>query len=287
MKRIFLIIGLCLFSTLSLLADAKLYTIGTWNMQWLGGNEDTLDDTVNLNRYVSQILDSKAALFAIQEIAPSLSEKGVVKCQYLDLIVAELKKSSKGWTYYIDTKNKSQRLGFLYDSTQWTLTQVKCITPGTIFRGKMKKPLLGTFQAVDNPDFILDVMNIQLKELPDGKEIRQMQFEQLANWIKANSHAENMIICGDTNIYKEEDPTAPLKGVDFIEAKCDENTAIYENLLSQKFDRFFLNKAVFEKTKNVTREIIADSKQETANGNFKEFEQNVSSHFPVTIVIAN
>lgn len=287
MKRSLVIIGLCLVSALSLRADGKLYTIGTWNMKWLGSSEDKLDDTENLNRYVSGILDSKAALFAIQEITPSLSENGVVKCHYLDFIVAELNKTQKGWTYYIDTKNKSQRLGFLYDRTKWTVTQMKCIVPGPCFRGKMKRPLLGTFQAADNPGFTLDVMNIQLKDLPDCKEIRQMQFEQLANWLKSSSHAENMIICGDTNIYKGEDPTAPIKEVDFIEAKCDEDTAIYENSLSQKFDRIFLNKVLFEKTRNAAKEVIADSKQETAKGNFKDFEENVSNHFPVTIVIAD
>lgn len=287
MKRRLLIVGLCLFSTLSLWAGGKQYTIGTWNMKWLGGSEGKLDDTENLNRYVSEILDSKATLFAIQEITPSMSEKGIVKCQYLDFIVAELNKAQKGWTYYIDTKNKVQRLGFLYDSTKWTLTQPKCINPGGAFRGNMRKPLMGTFQSVDNPSFTLDVMNIHLKAFPDGKDMREKQFEQLANWLKANSHAENMVICGDTNIYKGEDPTAPLKGIDFIEAKCDEDTAIYENALNQKFDRFFLCKAIFEKAKNANKEVIADSKQETANGNFKDFEENVSDHFPVTIVVTN
>jgi endonuclease/exonuclease/phosphatase family metal-dependent hydrolase len=280
MKRTLLIIGL-LFSTLSLFAGQ--YTIGTWNMKWLGGSEGKLDDTENINRYVSGILDSKATLFAIQEITPSMSEKGVVKCQYLDLIVAELNKTQKDWTYYIDTKNKSQRLGFLYDSTKWKLVQAKCIPPGKAFRGNLRKPLLGTFQPLYNPSFTLDVMNIHLKAFPDGKEMRIAQFEQIADWLKTNSHAENMVICGDTNIYKGEDPTAPLKAIDFIEAKCDEDTAIHEDALNQKFDRFFLSKALFEKNK----EVIADSKQETAKGNFKDFEENVSDHFPVTIVVAN
>jgi hypothetical protein len=125
-------------------------------MKWLGSSEDKLDDTENLNRYVSGILDSKAALFAIQEITPSLSENGVVKCHYLDFIVAELNKTQKGWTYYIDTKNKSQRLGFLYDRTKWTVTQMKCIVPGPCFRGKMKRPLFSWVQYLTPwGDFVL------------------------------------------------------------------------------------------------------------------------------------
>jgi hypothetical protein len=82
MKRTLLIIGL-LFSTLSLFAGQ--YTIGTWTMKWIGGSEGKLDDAENLNRYVAEILDFKATLFVIQEITPSLSEKGVVKCQYEDI----------------------------------------------------------------------------------------------------------------------------------------------------------------------------------------------------------
>ena len=280
-----LFFGLCLFTSLSLLAaDGKQYIVATWNMKWLGGSVGPLDDSKNAYRYVNEVLDSKATIFALQEITPSHSENDVAKCHYLDLIVAGLKKHRQHWTYYVDLKNESQRLGFLYDSSKWTLTEAKSIAPGNGFGGKMRKPLLGSFQAVDNPGLVLNIINIHLKAFPDAADIRKKQFMQLAEWLKKNSIAPYTIICGDTNIYKAEaDPSDPLKDAGFTEAKSDENTAIHENVLSQRFDRFYLYRTLLEKAKENER--IVDSKQESAQGDYKDYARNVSDHFPVTLAV--
>jgi endonuclease/exonuclease/phosphatase family metal-dependent hydrolase len=286
MKRYLLFAGIYLFTTMSLLADGRQYIVATWNMKWLGGSVGPLDDSKNAYRYVDEILNSKATIFAIQEVTPSHSDNDVAKCHYLDLIVAGLKKHRQHWTYYVDLKNESQRLGFLYDSSKWTLTDIRSIAPGNAFGGKMRKPLLGTFQSLENPDTVLDILNIHLKAFPDAAEIRAKQFAQLAEWLKQNSTAPYTIICGDTNIYKDEAaPSAPLNEAGFTEAKNDENTAIHENALSQRFDRFYLSRTLTDKVKAGGDERIVDSKQESANGDFKEYAKNVSDHFPVTLVV--
>ena len=286
MKRYLLLAGFCLFTTLSLLADGKSYVVATWNMKWLGGSVGPLDDSKNAYRYVDEILNSKATIFAIQEVTPSHSDNDVAKCHYLDLIVAGLKKHRQHWTYYVDLKNESQRLGFLYDSSKWTLTDIRSIAPGNAFGGRMRKPLLGTFQSLENPDTVLDVLNIHLKAFPDAADIRKKQFMQLAEWLKKNRTAPYTFICGDTNIYKDEaDPSVPLNEAGFTEARNDEGTAIHENALSQRFDRFYLSRTLTDKVKASGDERIVDSKQESANGDYKEFAKNVSDHFPVTLVV--
>ncbi|MHB9139924.1 MAG: endonuclease/exonuclease/phosphatase family protein [Victivallaceae bacterium] len=285
MKRCGLFFVFCLFVMLSLLAaDGRQYIVATWNMKWLGGSVGPLDDSRNACRYVKEIQDSKATIFALQEITPSHSENDAAKCHYLDLIVAGLNKKWQRWTYYVDLKNESQRLGFLYDSSKWTLAEAKSIAPGNAFGGKMRKPLLGVFHAADNPGFTLNIINIHLKAFPDGTETRKKQFMQLAEWLKKNSMVPHTIICGDTNIYKDEaDPSMPLNSTGFAEAKSDENTAIHENALSQRFDRFYLSRAVLEKVNASTGGSGVDSKQESANGNYKEYAKTVSDHFPVTL----
>ena len=290
MKCRLVLIWLCLFTSLSLWADGRLYTIATWNMKWLGGSVGPLDDTKNEYRYVNEILNSKATIFALQEITPSHSENDVAKCHYLDLIVAEINKKQLGWTYYVDLKNESQRLAFLYDSSKWTLIGVRSIAPGNAFGGRMRKPLLGSFKAVDNSGLVLNIINIHLKAFPDSADIRRKQFMQLTEWIKNNRTAPYTIICGDTNIYKDEaDPALQINDAGFTEAKNDENTAIHENTLSQRFDRFYLSPGILEKIKAAGKEIgeanVVDSKQESAHGNYKEYATNVSDHFPVTLVI--
>jgi endonuclease/exonuclease/phosphatase family metal-dependent hydrolase len=150
----------------------------------------------------------------------------------------------------------------------------------------MRKPLLGSFQAVDNPGTVLNILNIHLKAFSDAADIRKKQFTQFAEWLKKNTTAPYTIICGDTNIYKDEaDPALPLNEAGFAEAKNDEGTAIHENALSQRFDRFYLSRTLMEKVKASGDERIVDSKQESANGDYKEFAKNVSDHFPVTLAI--
>ena len=279
MKRYLLFAGFCLFTTLSLLADGRQYVVATWNMKWLGGSIGQLDDSKNAYRYVDEILNSKATIFAIQEVTPSHSDNDIAKCHYLDLIVAGLKKHRQHWTYYVDLKNESQRLGFLYDSSKWTLTQAKSIAPGNAFGGKMRKPLLGTFQSMENPDMMLDVLNIHLKAFPDAAEIRIKQFMQLAEWLKNNRTAPYTIISGDTNIYKDEsDPALPLNEAGFTEAKNDEGTAIHENALSQRFDRFYLSRTLTDKVNAGGDERVVDSRQESIKNTQRRFQTTSRSH---------
>lgn len=286
MKRYLLFAGFCLFATLSLLADGRQYIVATWNMKWLGGSVGQLDDSKNAYRYVNEILNSKADIFALQEITPSHSENDIAKCHYLDLIVAALNKKQQGWTYCVDLKNESQRLAFLYNNSKWTLTKVSSISPGNAFSGRMRKPLLCSFRLVTNPAITLDILNIHLKAFPDAAEIRAKQLMQLAEWLKKNTTAPYTIICGDTNIYRDEaDPAIPLIDAGFTEAINDENTAIHENALSQRFDRFYLSSRIMEKIKTGGDEEVININHDSAKGDYKEYAKSVSDHFPVTLVI--
>ena len=65
MKCRMLLIGICLFTALPLWADGKQYIVATWNMKWLGGSIGQLDDSRNAYRYIDEILNSKATIFAI------------------------------------------------------------------------------------------------------------------------------------------------------------------------------------------------------------------------------
>ena len=132
----------------------------------------------------------------------------------------------------------------------------------------------------------LDILNIHLKAFPDSADIRKKQFMQLAEWLKKNTTAPYTIICGDTNIYKDDaDPALPLNEAGFTEAKNDEDTDIHENALSQRFDRFYLSRTLTDKVKASGAERVVDSRQESANGDYKEYAKTVSDHFTVTLVV--
>ena len=208
MKKTILILWIVLTANASFAAE-NIRSIATWNMKWLGGSVGTLDDTQDIPRYVTHIKTSKATLFAIQEITPSHAVQGVVKCHFLELLVKELNTDSGKWTFYIDKKNGSQRLGFLYDADEWTFFDAKTIYPGSAFKGRLRDPLIGLFQAIgDNATLKLNIINIHMKAFPDGNAKRKAQFSQLAAWLKQHPVDDDVIISGDTNIYTDETGTA-------------------------------------------------------------------------------
>ena len=77
----------------------------------------------------------------------------------------------------------------------------------------------------------------------------------------------------------------PLDDTRNVSRYVDEGTAINENALSQRFDRFYLSRTLTDKVNACGDERIVDSKQESANGDYKEYAKTVSDHFPVTLVV--
>jgi len=268
-------------TALSLGAEAQAFTISTWNMKWLGGNVWPLNDTKNTHLYVEEIINTKATILALQEISPSHAKNGIPQCHYLDLIVRRLNKHHHGnWFYVIAVKGQSQRLAFLYDQRQWTLSQFQSITPGKAFGGRMRKPFLGTFLSVTQPGLTLDIIAVHLKAFPDAADKRKLQIEQLAAWLKTHKLAANTIICGDTNIYKDEpDPALSLNACGFVEGGNTDGTAIFQNQLKQRFDRFYLSQSLAVKAVQVK------SLKASALGNYKQYAETISDHFPVVLSV--
>ena len=290
MKKTILILWIVLAANASFAAE-NIRSISTWNMKWLGVSMGTLDDTQDIPRYLNHIKTSKATLFAIQEITPSHAVPGVVKCHFLELIVKELNTDNGKWTFCIDKKNGSQRLGFLYDADRWKFFDAKTIYPGSAFKGRLRDPLIGLFQAIgDNALLKLNIINIHMKAFPDGDAKRKAQFSQLAAWLKQNTVDDDVIICGDTNIYIDETGTASaLLNAGYTELKDTEGTAIHEGTLSQRFDRFYISEGLKEEVDSAKQIVgeaaLVDSLQEAAHGNYNDFDKHVSDHFAVILAI--
>ena len=265
--------------------------VATWNMKWLGGSAGALDDTENIQRYVEHMKSTNASLFCLQEITPSHSVKGVVRCHYLNLILEELSSDGQVWTYYIDKKNGSQRLAFLYDASKWRLINATTIYPGSAYSGRLRDPLVGLFEAIgDNADFKFNVVNLHMKAFPDGDSKRKEQFDQLATWLATQTVDADVLICGDTNIYEDEVGTdSNLLSVGYAEVSDPEKTAIHNGQLNQRFDRFYASEnleAEVDSAKQIVGdEAYVDSLQEKAGGDFQDFDENVSDHFAVIVAV--
>lgn len=295
MKKLLTItIALILISS-NVFAQENIRKIATWNMKWLGTNSgNQLDAIENVEHYVEYILRTKATLFALQEIGATHSISEEPKCFYLDQIVAELNNSisdnSEKWEYVLDDRNKNQRLAFLYKKDMWDISNSHTINPGSSFN-YIRKPFVVTVKAKGtNAELQFDYINIHLKAFNDAesREKRRNNFEELSSWLETNTLDDDVLISGDTNIYfGESDVYQSIKDIDYKYLYDAERTAIFEDELGQRFDRFFSSPGLeneIESAKNILGnsdyiDVIKDNDPDKIIW----FYQNISDHYSVVL----
>jgi endonuclease/exonuclease/phosphatase family metal-dependent hydrolase len=293
--RILNIIFIVLLLTSSPLSAAEnIRKVATWNMKWLGtssGNQ--LDPVENVPEYAAYITKTQATLFALQEIGATHSVNGQPRCYYLDLIVDELNKgiTSEGekWKYILDGCNGDQRLAFLYKQDLWSLSDTCSITPGDSFF-HIRRPFMATVKAEGtNAALKFNYINIHLKAMPEAeaRQQRQLNIEQLSNWLETHTLDDDVLISGDTNIYYEDSGIdQPLKDIHYKCLYDPEKTTIHDGQLSQRFDRFFcspdLKKEIDSAKNNVPKNKDIDVIEED---DVEKFDENISDHFAVVLNI--
>jgi endonuclease/exonuclease/phosphatase family metal-dependent hydrolase len=297
MKKLSFTLAILISIVFSISAQENIRKVATWNMKWLGTNSyNQLDAIENVNLYADYILETEATLFALQEIGATHSVAGNPKCFYLNLIVDTLNKSipseSDQWTYILDGRNKQQRLAFLYKKDKWELTNPRSINPGSSYN-YIRKPFFVTVQAKgSNAELKFDYINLHLKAFndPDARGKRQSNFEELSNWLETNTLDSDVLISGDTNIYfGETEVYQSIKDISYKYLYDAEKTAIHEDILGQRFDRFYsspglLNEILSAKEivgKKNYIDVIKDNDPEKV----VEFDQNISDHYAVVLSI--
>lgn len=278
-------------------AEENIRKVATWNMKWLGTNSgNQLDAVENVTEYAKYIKKTGATLFALQEIGATHSVDGQPKCYYLDLIINELNKDinseTNKWSYILDSRNKNQRLAFLYKKDLWAVSDVRSITPGDSYY-YIRRPFIATIKAKgNNAELEFNFINIHLKAFPDlkSRKKREINIEQLANWIENNNIDDDVLISGDTNIYfGESDIVAPIKDIGYIALYDRERTSIHDEVLSQVFDRFFcspgLKNEIDSAKKKVGKKDYIDVIKENKTEKIIWFDKTISDHFPVVLNI--
>lgn len=283
----------------------KIEFVATWNMKWLGEAEGkNLDKESNVKKYVEYIKNSKASLIAVQEIgAHYLNKNGKVINAYLDLIKISLSSEGSGdWEYMIDYVNGSQRLGFFYDRKVWDVKPVKILKLGKPFGGRLRKPFVAnaTYKK-NNANVTFSVVNVHLKAMKGAKhaEKRAKQMKVLGEYIKNNPSVfdNDIVICGDFNIFSIDGETvdAGLTNNGFVYVKDSESTNIYNDNPEKKFkpmgifDRFYINldfsKEVESAKSIVGNDELVDAMEKYANGDYKDFRENLSDHLLVKLAV--
>lgn len=262
MKRLvffFAIVCLWLFSFWATAAD--LHKIATWNMHWLGvsaGNK--LDPVEAVKDYTTVILNTGATLLLLQEVGATHSRKDRPRSYYMNLIVDDLNhKTNRGfWAYELDDENRNQRLAFLYRTDIWELDDVHAIKPGSSFR-YVRKPFFArvTIKAGERHKSF-GLINIHLKAFNDKKStsVRKENIKELAEWIKKSGLKNEVLIAGDTNLYKNDVGfEKPLVDIGFTPAPDDALTTIYKDALSERFDRFYYSGAFKDEVETTLKQI--------------------------------
>jgi hypothetical protein len=297
MKKLLFTLAILFSIVFNAIAQENIRKIATWNMKWLGTNSyNQLDAIENVNLYAEYILNTEATLFALQEIGATHSISDEPKCFYLDLIVDTLNKSISNeadkWEYVLDDRNKNQRLAFLYKKDQWEISNPHTIYPGSSFQ-HIRRPFVVTVQSKGkNADLKFDYINIHLKAFndSDSRDKRESNFEDLSSWLETNPLDSDVLISGDTNIYFGESYVyQSIKDIGYKYLYDAEKTAIHEDILGQRFDRFYSSPGLF--TEIQSAKTIVGSKEyiDVIKDNDPDeivfFDQNVSDHYAVVLSI--
>jgi endonuclease/exonuclease/phosphatase family metal-dependent hydrolase len=297
MKKLFFTLIILFSFVFSASAQENIRKVATWNMKWLGTNSgNQLDSIESVKHYAAYIVETEATLFALQEIGATHSVAGEPKCFYLDQIVEELNKSisdeTDKWTYILDGRNKNQRLAFLYKKDEWDVSNPRSINPGSSYT-HIRKPFLVTVQAKGtDAELKFDFINIHLKAFndSDSRNKRERNFEELSTWLETNTLDSDVLISGDTNVYFGEAYVyQSIKDMGYKYLYDAELTAIHEDILGQRFDRFYSSPGLHTE--------ILSAKQSVGNKNYIDvikdndpdkivwFDQNVSDHYAVVLSI--
>ena len=292
----FLLVTSMLLSIASAHAESsfQLAKVATWNMKWLGTNSgNQLDETENVPKYAEVIRSTDAHLFALQEIGATHSVNGMPRCYYLDLIVAELNKTTRHkWAYKLDATNKNQRLAYLYNKNVWSLSDAESVWPGSSYRSA-RRPFV-VKATLNSNQFDMSLINVHFKAFPDEKSSKKRaeNIRELSVWISENdSLDEDTLLVGDTNIYPTDgDIELPLRSAGLIPLDDDEKTAIHKGKLSQRFDRFYISMGLRHEFNAAAvafgRGIVVDVIKKDSQGYLDNFDSKISDHFPVVLGLA-
>ena len=297
MKKL-LLISIALFSlAVNLNCQENIRKIATWNMKWLGTNSgNQLDAIETVPDYASYILSTGATLFALQEIGATHSVAGEPKCYYLDKIVEQLNSSitneNAKWTYLLDDRNGRQRLAFLYKKDMWELSDPQVVTPGNSFI-HIRRPFTVKVKAKgNNAELEFEFIDIHLKAFPDeeSRTKRENNFEELSAWLETSELDEDVLIGGDTNIYFGESYVyQPLGDINYKYLYDAESTAIHEDQLGQRFDRFFSSPGLMNEIKSAKNVVGSSDYIDVIKDNGPDkvhwFDENISDHYAVVLSI--
>ena len=114
--------------------------------------------------------------------------------------------------------------------------------------------------------------------------------EELAAWIKGATLDAHVLIAGDTNIYASEpNIDDPLEDVNCVVLSDQERTAVHDNKLGQRFDRFFcspdLKKEIDSAKSVVSSAAYIDVIKDNQAAKIRWFDRNISNHFAVVLNI--
>lgn len=269
-------------------ASAEIRKVATWNMKWLGTSSGKqLDPIETVDEYADIIVSTGATLLALQEIGATHTLDGEPRCHYLDEIANELiQRQEAYWKYVLDDTNKNQRLAFLYRTDHWQLSDYKTIYPGSSYQ-YIRRPFVASVDVVGSA-VSFDFINVHFKAFPDSTEKRVDNIEELANWVESQQLDDDVIIAGDTNIYSSDgDIEGPLEDAGITPISDEEKTAVHNDQLSNRFDRFYLSAALNDEYQSASSSVgsddVVDVVKEDTQSYLEWFDENISDHFPVVI----
>ncbi len=246
------------------LSDENL-VFATWNLKEFGHLKDRLPESYF---YIAEIINA-FDIVAIQEVKTSLVDLGII-----------MRLLGSNWAYMIaditeGTDGNSERFAYLYDTRRIQLSGLAGeivlwdeITQGSAIKQLKRTPFMTGFRAGWK---VFAVINLHLQPGDDDDD-KAKRKEEVRLLLKAIRHkldkkrfwTENLLIVGDTNLYKEDADIVQLfsdEGFTEIDDLAGVNTNVSD---SQIYDRLFFHETEYFK--------IADFAGVPTGGVFKMFD---------------
>ncbi len=179
----------------------KTATIGTFNIEWLGGcpyknnrkRKPPERTDADYQKVAGVIKDSGACLLGLQEV---VTEEALFK----------VLKNLPDWGYIL-SKNQNQKVALIFDKSrvQFDANSVQCLdemSDAKTFNYGNLRPPLSVYMKVDNFDCNMIVVHQKSGFFEDSKEIRNKQSEMMNHWINnylETNNDKDLIIMGDFN----------------------------------------------------------------------------------------
>jgi hypothetical protein len=254
-------------------------TIGTFNIEWLGGcpyPDKTIERTDQDYKDIAGIIkDTDAAVMGIQEIHDQESFMKVME---------HLPEHG-----FILGKEDFQGLGIIFDKNrvEYDANSIEEVDEFTLGWGeRLRAPLTVDMKIDDGFDFKFAVLHKKSGMFNESKNLRKVQAGRMDDWLQEQyetNHDKDVVVVGDFNDFADSDSLSPLNkegSLYFATMEKNDNENFYSNI---PWESAIDHIAVSNVEKGAVEQFIPGSVRTIDESKYDNYLERISDHKPILL----